>query len=69
VPGCIASSGGSGHPYNFFPACELMAGVLFLLLTARLVATPQWQSSCQIAATPLVGQQIQRSASQYFYKT
>ena len=39
-----------------------MAGVLFLLLTARLVATPQWQSSCQIAATPLVGQQIQRPA-------
>jgi hypothetical protein len=33
-----------------------------VLFTARLAATPQCQSSCQIAATPLVGQQIEPAA-------
>jgi hypothetical protein len=33
-----------------------------VLFAAKPAAAPQCQSSCQIAATPLVGQQIQRPA-------
>jgi hypothetical protein len=52
---CIVYSQTCGH----HPLC--------VLFTAKLAATTQFeetqcQSSCQIAATPLVGQQIQRIA-------
>jgi hypothetical protein len=49
-----------GHP----PAWGRPGGAVHscVLFTARLAATPQCQSSCQIAATPLVGQQIDPAA-------
>jgi hypothetical protein len=52
--GCIRAIHGALAKMSSIGCC--------VLFTARPAATPQCQSSCQIAATLLVGQQIQRPA-------